>query len=78
MASHCRQRECWGSEVQEAISTTDIKCEMPSNSLLHGGMTTSIHIYCYYHLIHKVKWRHISVVAMWSSFCRSTSRTVCS
>jgi len=28
--------------------------------------------------IHRVKWRHISVVAMRSPFCRSTRRTVCS
>jgi len=28
--------------------------------------------------IHRVKWRHIFVVAMWSPFCRSTHRTVCS
>ena len=27
--------------------------------------------------IHRVKWRHISVVAMRSPFCRSTRRTVC-
>ena len=27
---------------------------------------------------HRVKWRHISVVAMRSPFCRSTRRTVCS
>jgi len=26
----------------------------------------------------RVKWRHISVVAMRSPFCRSTRRTVCS
>jgi len=29
-------------------------------------------------LIHRVKWRHISVVAMRSPFCGSTRRTVCS
>jgi len=29
-------------------------------------------------IIHRVKWRHISVVAMRSPFCRSTHRTVCS
>jgi len=28
--------------------------------------------------IHRVKWRHISVVAMRSPFCRSTRHTVCS
>jgi len=28
--------------------------------------------------IHRVKWRHICVVAMRSPFCRSTHRTVCS
>ena len=28
--------------------------------------------------IHRVKWRHISVVAMRSPFCKSTRRTVCS
>jgi len=28
--------------------------------------------------IHRVKWRHISVVAIRSPFCRSTRRTVCS
>jgi len=27
---------------------------------------------------HRVKWRHISEVAMRSPFCRSTRRTVCS
>jgi len=30
-----------------------------------------------YEAIHAVKWRHISVVEMWSAFCRSTRRTVC-
>jgi len=29
-------------------------------------------------IMHRVKWRHISVVAMQSPFCRSTRRTVCS
>jgi len=32
----------------------------------------------YFILIHRVKWRHISVVSMRSPFCRSTRRTVCS
>ena len=36
-------------------------------------------LYCRHcYTIHRVKWRHTSVVAMRSPFCRSTRRTVCS
>jgi len=58
--------------------TVKLTCFWPIRSQHHPNDAIFANTLCTSRTIHRVKWRHISVVAMRLPFCRSTRRTVCS